>query len=210
MRHASTLLLLFTTACVVVPNPEYDRDVGGGSDVGSSGIASGSSGEDTLSSSAVEDSATSFACGVDEEPSAGPCPMECDRCEGNTCVFECAGIDACKDDTLRCPPDRPCAVACSDYHACDSVRVECPEAHSCSVDCAGERACEKLELRCRAGTCSLHCGTGPESCRNSRLQCQQNDGHVTCTERQEGLSVEADPMSSCDCTADEACLLEED
>ena len=73
-----------------------------------------------------------------------------------------------------------------------------------------ERACEKLELRCRAGTCAMHCGSGPETFRSSHLHCRQNDGHVSCTEPQEGLRVEADPMSGCDCTADEACLPEEE
>lgn len=188
--------MLGAGGCSIVANPDYMPDES----------------EDGSTSEVPADASTTgewgVACGEDlPSDAAGPCPEECDRCDGGVCWFDCATEQACKEATLTCPPDRACAVSCGATQACTSASVICSDSsHRCTVECTGDQACEKLDLQCGAGTCELSCGSADQPCKSARLQCGANEAAVTCVGPEDGIALAEDPMSACGCAITASCF----
>jgi hypothetical protein len=213
------------SACVVVPNPDYEDEaadettsvnetssssgvregtttnqpVVSGTDDGSNDTSDGNAGSESSESSGA------WACGDDEPDQPGPCPAECDACVGQTCIFSCSAAESCRQATLTCPPGRSCDVVCSSRQACESAVVECSPAHACAVECEGKEACSEIEVRCGAGTCTLECGGGPEICANALMRCGTNESSIQCGGQPQEVDVETDPRSTCGCAVDPSC-----
>jgi hypothetical protein len=88
------------------------------------------------------------------------CPLACDACEDDVCVFRCGDDGACAERVV-CPPGLPCRVVCDGPGAC-AGGVECLEATACAVDCFADDACLGA-IACGEGPCLVNCA-GDGSC----------------------------------------------
>lgn len=211
---AGVLVLGCTVGCTVVPNPDYEPELGGTGDTADDGVdaTTGSSddGTDTRSDLGAGESTTTdstggtvIECAADPEPPAQPCPESCDACDEGTCRIACTEPDACKNEVLACPDGWPCEVECADKHACQNATLLCPDAHACDVVCYGDHTCEGLTVACGDGMCGLDCGN-EDSCKDAEVACG-GDTSVTCTEEQEGLVAVASDRTPCACSVDDRC-----
>jgi hypothetical protein len=181
-------------------------------DTGLGGTQTTGPGESTTSeSTSTVDAASSSSgdaallCGENDPDEEGPCPPECDACVDQACVFSCTTEQSCKEASLACPPGRSCVVVCSAHQACEKAVVMCSASNDCAVECNGDQSCSNLDVNCGGGTCALECGTGHQACDKARLRCGTNESSIHCAEAQPGLKLEADPLSTCACTADPSC-----
>ena len=225
LRSAAGLAVaLLLVGCTVVPNPDYDADLGGsaGTTDGSSDAATdtdsgpggggetqstgstGSPGSPGSDESTEGTGGTVIECAADPEPREQPCPAACDACEEGTCRIACVGDDTCKNEVVACPDGWPCEVTCADKHACQNATLLCPDAHACRVTCDGDHACERLALTCGDGTCDLDCGD-EDTCKDAEVACG-GDTSVTCGEHQNGLGLVESARTPCACAADDRCF----
>ena len=102
-------------------------------------------------------------CGADPTPLPDAvCPPACTGgCDGGVCTIDCTGGDACRQDTLVCPPDYTCAITCSGDRACERAIIECPALYGCAIACESSTACTDAEVRCGGGACDATCSAGP-------------------------------------------------
>jgi len=156
----------------------------------STGGASSSSGSGGASSSSSGGGGAGGGgyCGHPSHGPTGPCPGDCDSCEGGTCVITCDdGANDCSSkfgNAITCPPGWDCAVACQGTDAChwaSAITVNCPEGHRCEVDCAGNNACHDLNVACAPdGPCELVCAVTSGGCRDAELLCAEDDCVLSC------------------------------
>lgn len=229
LRHAIAPAAL-SSACMVVPNPDYEVEAGetsGTTDATEDGTLGGDAQDSSTDEAGDSGSETSsegdpwpspgdtgpgsippddpIACDVSAQPSGGACPEACTACEGGICRIDCTGDQTCKDTEIACPPGWPCLVQCVGKQSCQASTMVCSPEHACQLACAGEQSCIDLSLYCGAGTCDLECGLGKESCKNVGVRCGTNAVHVDCAARQAGLEAEPFPGSACACDVSEAC-----
>lgn len=131
-------------------------------------------------------------------PSVGPCPGACDSCDGDVCVFDCSGVDACRDGTITCPVGHHCRADCTGQDACRDAVINCPNDHSCQVVCpdAGHR-CQNMIVNCsNSGPCLMTC-EGSDTCRDAEVVCGDNACTATCVG---GYAPNLTCGTSCACT----------
>lgn len=108
----------------------------------------------------------------------GPCPGECDSCDGATCVIDCVGAGCA---TINCPAGFDCRVSCFGKDRCVGVQLNCPDDYECSLVCSGEDACELVTMNCAGGgLCELVCGSDPIACTGTTLNCSEGPCQAAC------------------------------
>jgi hypothetical protein len=112
-------------------------------------------------SAAGGDSAGATATGPER---VAACPAVCDECDGEVCVFSCAGEGVCEERMVQCPAGRACQVVCSGKHACAKLRLTCPTASPCTIECGDAKdACREASVTCGTDRCEAHCHGDTES-----------------------------------------------
>lgn len=86
------------------------------------------------------------------------CPPGCDRCEGTTCVFECATALACQE-LIACPPGTDCRMECGGGGACEGG-IDCTAGGDCVIQCTGDGSCAG-PITCSGGDCDVACSGSP-------------------------------------------------
>lgn len=170
--------------------PGGDGGRGGTGGTGGSGRDSGAGGTGGRRDGAMEfdaaglpdagkgfDAAITFDAGSACPPPPAPtepCPAQCDRCEGSTCIFDCNYPYACG---LLLPP--------------------CPAGWGCTALCTGPGACAApFGLQCADGPCLLQCGVS--TCLGGRMICGTGPCETRCQGGSAPPGVECG--SACSCT----------
>lgn len=206
-------IALVLAGCVVVPNEDYaetdaadtddpdvDTDTGTGDGPGMHDDGPGMNDDGP----GKGDGLTCGEAATDPSP-AGPCPAACDSCQGATCIVDCAGKHACKNESLWCPPDMHCEFRCNGEHACEDTTFLCNDAGVCDVTCNGKEACKKARTECGNGPCVLDCGVGDEPCKDAELRCGMNVGEILCNGHQPGVRIDDSRAGDCACEVGDWC-----
>jgi hypothetical protein len=161
--------------------------------VGAQGATGATGGQGGTAGSGGDD------CPVDPQPPGGACPEECDRCDGDTCVFECDAINECLSRNMVCPDGFACLVECEANASCALAQVTCPAEEACALDCARNNACPNLSMACGDGSCTGTCGA-TNSCVGVDVTCGTGACSAACAEAAVGPALACGDACSCvDC-----------
>jgi hypothetical protein len=136
-------------------------------------------------------------CGDRPVAPGGGCPAVCNGgCDSGVCHVVCGSFEACRDQTIDCPPGFACDIDCSGERGCQKSAINCPDDYPCSVTCADvTQSCRDLRLFCGSGVCELQCN-GEDRCDNANIECGRNSCHANCSGTQNNFAI--DESDSCD------------